>query len=41
MAWSTMVSDAIGVGGVSRVYGQDDIGGFVAQAKLILSTTSR
>jgi hypothetical protein len=37
----TTVSDAIGVGGVSKVYGEDDLGGFVAQAKLIFSLKRR
>jgi hypothetical protein len=37
----TTVSDAIGVGGVSKVYGEDDLGGFVAQAKLVFSLKKR
>ena len=37
----TTVPDAIGVGGVSKVYGDDDLGGFVAQAKLIVAFKKR
>ena len=37
----TTVSDAIGVAGVSKVYGEDDLGGFVAQAKLIIAFKKR
>jgi hypothetical protein len=37
----TAVPDAIGVGGVSKVYGEDDLGGFVGQAKLIYSFGTR
>jgi hypothetical protein len=37
----TTVSDSIGVGGVSKVYGEDDLGGFVAQAKLIVAFKKR
>jgi opacity protein-like surface antigen len=37
----TSVPNAIGVGGVSKVYGEDDLGGLVGQAKLIYSTGTR
>ena len=37
----TTVPDAIGVGGVSKIYGEDDLGGFVGQAKLIYSFGTR
>ncbi len=33
----TTVASAIGVGGVSKVYGEDDIGGFHAVGKLVLA----
>jgi hypothetical protein len=37
----TTVSDAVGVAGVSQVYGEDDLGGFVAQAKLTFALRKR
>lgn len=37
----TTVSGGIGADGVSKVYGEDDLGGFVAQAKLIFSFKAR
>jgi outer membrane protein W len=37
----TAVPNAIGVGGVSKVYGEDDLGGFVALGKLIYSFGTR
>jgi hypothetical protein len=37
----TSVPNAIGVGGVSQVYGEDDLGGFVALGKLIYSFGTR
>jgi opacity protein-like surface antigen len=36
VGWST-VADAIGVGGVSKVYGEDDLGGWHALGKLIVA----
>ena len=33
----TTVPDAIGLGGVSKVYGEDDLGGFHAIGKLIVA----
>ena len=35
--WST-VPDAIGVGGVSKVYGESNVGGFTILGKVILTT---
>jgi hypothetical protein len=35
------VPDAIGIAGVSEVYGEDDLGGFLAQAKIIFNTRPR
>ena len=35
------VPDSIGVGGVSKVYGEDDLGGFTALGKLIYSFGTR
>jgi hypothetical protein len=37
----TTVSGGIGADGVSKVYGEDDLGGFVAQAKLIFALKRR
>lgn len=37
----TTVASAIGLGGVSKVYGEDDLGGFVAQGKVIFSVKKR
>ena len=37
----TAVPSSIGVGGVSKVYGEDDLGGFVALGKLIYSFGTR
>jgi Outer membrane protein beta-barrel domain len=37
----TSVPNAIGVGGVSKVYGEDDLGGFVVLGKLIYSFGTR
>jgi outer membrane protein W len=37
----TAVPNAIGVGGVSKIYGEDDLGGFVALGKLIYSFGTR
>ena len=35
--WATPVPNAIGVGGVSKVYGEDDLGGTYAIGKLIVA----
>ncbi len=35
------VPDSIGVGGVSKIYGEDDLGGFVALGKIIYSFHTR
>jgi len=35
------VPDAIGIAGVSHVYGEDDLGGFLAQGKIIFNTKTR
>jgi hypothetical protein len=35
------VPDAIGIAGVSNVYGEDDLGGFLAQGKIIFNTKPR
>jgi opacity protein-like surface antigen len=40
VSWST-VPNAIGLGGVSKVYGEDDLGGLSAIAKIVVSTTSK
>ena len=37
----TTVPNALGVGGVSKVYGEDNLGGFCAQGKLIFSRRTR
>ena len=34
LSYST-VPDALGLGGVSRVYGEDDLGGFTALGKIV------
>jgi hypothetical protein len=40
VSWST-IPNAIGLGGVSQVYGEDDLGGVSAVAKVIVSTTPK
>jgi hypothetical protein len=37
VSWST-IPNAIGLGGVSQLYGEDDLGGLSAVAKVVLST---